>query len=341
MSEVLIIENPTINNIISREVAEKELLSNDLIIAGGFPLSVLYYYLIVKEEFLPYFEQSITSVGLRSPFSLSYSDVDIWPTHKSLKNEKINLFLSPNFDSAYISKYGKGISYDKYNFLLKKQSVFANTFLRTANGKPSFIDSRLVKDDEVHRSLPFQFIKSLKNNPEELFEGFDLNICKVAWYNGKLYAHTDSVRDVKNKTLSLSEKYFHDKNETFDAKCYKSIRYLKYAKRYNLSLTKDLCDYISNAFIESSSKDIIDVINNDVTQAGSVATLLMSAEPCSKPSYDKKINKRRLYNSFVNYNSFVSLFLQENFDKSLILYLLDHPILHPVVKEIIEFNNIK
>lgn len=313
MSGVLKINNSYVNDIISSQILSTDFLKEEVILAGGFPLSVYRAFEFQKPEYLDILVKQISS---KRPGNngLVYSDIDVWPTI-SLGNCAIAELFSNS------SRLNSNIIAGDYVFNIFKQSRWANTaFLYSLNKK----DNTPAKQGNNRFAL--QFIKNAFNSPEELISSFDLNICKVAYYNESLYVDESAINDIASNSLSMSPNYVRSDKE-FNSKLFFCIRYIKYAKRYNLDMSKEICEYIFNTYFESSDKNILDeYISSDPNKINIVS--LQKYE-------DKKTNSTKLYNSIVNDNTYLWFSKQNNFNPDWNLFLLDHPRL-PIVKKLID-----
>lgn len=272
MSDVLKIRNDVINEIINNRIIASDLLSEDIIVAGGFPLSLYYFYLLNKEEYLGISKKTILdSVNDKDKRSiLKYKDIDIWRS-KKLNNEIINSLFEP-LKIEYSKSKNK--IYDKYPIFLKRNSRFANTF-------------NLWEDEKsAKRDIEIQFVSKTGTEecpltPEDLIASFDLNICKVAWKDGTLYVHRDTHNGIINQSLYINEGYYMPDVEDYSTRLYKASRYLKYGKRYDLEPSPELCEYIFKVFCDSSDSSVIEKYNDD-DENNSFSSMLNSIFGVSK-----------------------------------------------------------
>jgi hypothetical protein len=326
MSDILKIRNNVINEIISNRIIASELLGEDIIIAGGFPLSLYYFYLLNKEEYLEISKKNILSnpVDNDKKSILKYKDVDIWRS-KELDNKFINSLFDPSSN-----KYLKSIDkiYDKYPFYLRRNSCFANTF-RLSSGKKS-----------LEKEIEIQFIsktgtKECPLTPESLISSFDLNICKVAWKDGVLYVHSDAHNAIINQSLCISEGYYMPDVEDYSARLYKSSRYIKYGRRYDLEPSPELCEYIFKVFYESSDSDIYKNYTDDnnesfLSKLNSIfaVTPKKAAEDTTTftaSAYDEKAFKNKwMFKYVINDSNFAWLSSRKNYKKEWSLFLINN-----------------
>jgi len=290
MSQILKINNSYINDIISSNLFLKEIITEDTIIAGGFPLAVFLKVESTNKDFLPLLLKKVTNPNYFNK-ELSYKDIDIW-----VKNNSSNQFLNNLLEEDPISPLKSGNS----SVRLIKKSQWANTFSVTCGLGFSY-------DKEV------QVIKTRYKNPEDVISKFDLNICKVAWCNGELFVSEKVMNDIRTCELSLSPEYDFGK-ENFSTKVYRSLRFIKYAKRYCLELSDDICKYIFQTLllsIDESSKYL------DHTKVIS---------PVVIDHYDDiSNNSHGMYHSLVCNSTFEWFSKCKNFKKEWSLFLINHP----------------
>jgi hypothetical protein len=335
MSGVLKIRNNVINEIINNRIIASELLDEDIIIAGGFPLSLYCFYLLNKEEYLDISKKNIliNPVDNDKKSILKYKDIDIWRS-KELNNKLINSLFESSTD-----KYLKSINkiYDKYFCHLRKNSCFANTFRLSPPTK------------SVERNIEIQFISKTGTEecpltPESLISSFDLNICKVAWKDGVLYVHPDAHDGIVNQSLCINEGYYMPDNEDYSARLYKSSRYLKYGKRYDLEPSLELCEYIFKVFCDSSDSHIHEkyVDNNNesfISRLNSIFGIAAKQTAADTTTfatnaYDDTFKNRRMFQCVVNDSNFSWLSSRKNYKKEWSLFLINNKNL-PSVKDTI------
>jgi len=296
MNKVLRINNSYVNDIISSQISYKSLLDEDLVIAGGFPLSVYMYYKLCKEEHLPIMTKYILN---RDMDYLKYTDIDIWPL-ESLDNSFLKEVFSNNAENTLPLN-------EKINFRFTKKSKWANTISNTT------LDKRMAD---------IQFVKNYHKNPDELISTFDLDICKVAWSKGVLYVDEGADKDIENGTLSFGSNHKYGE-ETFLSRLYMSLRYMKYSKRYSLDPSPDICEYIFKTYLESSYKENIDSLSSK-PNTNDVSTVNLS----TIKGYNLElnvVNRINLYNSFINDVNYTWFSKQKNYNVAWALFLINHP----------------
>jgi len=289
MSQILKINNSYVNEIISSLLPIKEIITDDTITAGGFPLAVYLKVESTKDVFLPLLIKKLNE-SYRSIEGISYQDIDIW-----VKNNSSNGLLNSLLETEPISPLQIG----DYSIRISKKSNWANTFSISCN--LGFIYSKQI-----------QIIKTRYQNPEDLISKFDLNICKVAWCNGELFVSEDVMNDIHNCELSLNPKYDFGK-ENFATRIYRSLRFIKYAKRYNLEPSKDICEYIFKVFLDSNHEHLKYDLKND-------ANMIVIN------NYYKGSDKiYGMYQSLISNETYEWFSKRKNFKKEWSLFLLNHP----------------
>lgn len=302
MSSFLKYNNSYINEIISSKFPVKNLRTEDTIIAGGFPLAVFLKVESTKEEFLPLTVKKITTQGYERPQSngLSYTDIDIW-----IKSGSNNAILNSLSDINPISPLSLGDS----TFSCNRKSRWANTYSVTSDNGSSYIKN-------------VQIVKNRYENAESLLSTFDLNICKVGWCNGELFVSEDVMKDVLSGEFSLNASYdFGDQN--FVTRLYRSLRFIKYAKRYSLEPSSQICEYIFRTIADSSGDNLKYSLRD---QSGVVNVSRYT-------TYSDKTHD--MYHTLVCNSTYEWLSRCKNFKKEWSLFLIGHPII-TVIQKIIE-----
>jgi len=311
MSKVLKINNSYINDIISSQVPYKNLLNEDVIFAGGFPLSVYMVYALHREEYLSIVTRDILLKGANS---LKYTDIDLWALHSLNTPNLQEIFSNPPISTKSFTVDGKE------SVSLTKKSKWANTI----GGKSN-----------THKNVPIQFVKNPHNSPEELISTFDLNICKVAWSKGTLYVDSNAHNDFANSILTFGENYQDYKSEQpFVTALYRSLRYMKYAKRYTLDMSPEICEYIFNTYFESSKAENMKIYNEDINPQPQ-ATI---GGYVDNRSYQN--SSRNMFRALINDTAYLNFAKQKNFKEEWTLFLLDHPLLTSV-RAIVESGGAK
>jgi hypothetical protein len=121
-------------------------------------------------------------------------------------------------------------SFDSY---IKNSSYWANSF------------SLNLKDGD---SNTVQLIKKAYEDVDDLFSKFDIKNCCAAYYDGKFYFHDDFFDIADNYTLEMGSSF---KKYTELSKIYSSSRLFKYAKRFDLEFSKDICDYLIGVYLDA------------------------------------------------------------------------------------------
>jgi len=242
MSDFLTIINDNINSIIN-SLIPKCFINKRCIIAGGMPLSIYNKYIRYDKDMwnsLPREAVDVTAV--------KYSDVDIW------------IFDPENPDSEDFLdvirrplNIGDLILNDERWFTRSKTSKFAATY--TANSDSSFRASNVFQLmlSGIRNDIPAD--EAIKG----LLDTFDLDICKVAWHDGVLYAHKSIVNYMISSSFDFS-KYQMNKISNTDLLspgelAYMSLRYKKYSARYGLDPSKNICNFVYTAFKRCSERN--------------------------------------------------------------------------------------
>ena len=249
---------------IAKEIIGKELLSLDPIIAGGAALfiyrSIMYFDTKYKWSNFCRSVKSLGSrdniIGVSSPFTGGFSDIDIWFLLSNdifSKSNDYNFLISatPIADSESFKLYND----IKLNYL--NSSTWCNTW-------EAISDNLMSKRREVGNTIkcPIQFIKKGFDSVDSLIESFDFINCSVAWHNGILYY--DSRIDESFKSFELRSKdisiYY---NNSIINKIFHCNRAFKYSKRFCLDFDSSISKYVLQTYIES--KEVSDIIKSGDT----------------------------------------------------------------------------
>lgn len=277
----------------------KELLTEDAIIAGGFPLAVYLKVESTKEDFLPLLLKKLTN-PTRIGDGLSYTDIDIWA-----KSSSSNQILNNLIDLNPVTP----LQMSESSITLTKKSKWANTFSVSTNNRSAFTKA-------------VQFVKVRYQSPEDLISTFDLNICKVAWCNGSLFVSEEVMNDIRTGELSFSPNYdFGEQN--FITRVYRSLRFIKYAMRYNLEPSADICEYIFKTFADSSGDNLKYGIKNQTAMVN-----INNYYKGSDKIYD-------MYHSMICNSTYEWFSKCKNFKKEWSLFLINHPII-TIIQSLIE-----
>ena len=267
-------------------------------------MAVLLKVETTKEEFLPFTVKKITTQSHERPQSngLSYTDIDIW-----IKSGSNNAILNSLSDINPISPLSLGDS----TFSCNRKSRWANTYSVTSdNGFP------YIKN--------VQIVKNRYENAESLLSTFDLNICKVAWCNGELIVSKDVMKEIISGEFGLDQLYdFGEQN--FVTRLYRSLRFIKYAKRYSLEPSSQICEYIFCTIADSSGDNLKYSLRN---QSGVVNISRYT-------SHSDKTHS--MYHALICNSTYEWFSRCKNFKKEWSLFLINHPII-TVIQQIIDGN---
>jgi hypothetical protein len=128
--------------------------------------------------------------------------------------------------------------------------------------------------------------------------------------------------DVKSCELSFNASYKNGE-ENFVTKLYRSLRYIKYAKRYSLQPSDAICQYIFNTFLESDGENLK---YNDVPMQSQITVSNYIEESPTTHSMYRDLISRPTYTWFANC---------KNFKEEWSLFLINHPLLKDSIESII------
>jgi hypothetical protein len=229
------------SNELVKSFLPEEILKSKPVIAGGFALSLYLTCISSESNFIKQIRKNITKNEKALPFP--FSDIDIWFLKDNPEIEVIKeIFLSEN------PKIISGtLEQEKYTTDITKKSFWANTYRFTIQS-PKF------------KHIPIQFIKKNPDTIEQLITDFDIKICSVAWYDGKFYLSDDLHQNFESKTIEFNN-FKRIKRQKFGSKVFQSLRYFKYAQRFNLEFSKEMFDFVVE--LTSSVSDYFDKTSKD------------------------------------------------------------------------------
>lgn len=195
---------------------------------------------------------------------------------------------------------------------ITSSSYWANSFTTNLAG-----ESWTKSKDILMDNIKLQMVKKQYKDIEELFSKFDLINCCAAYYDGKFYFHDDFENAVKEHRLEMGAS-FH--KPTTLGKIWSATRAFKYAKRFDLEFSKEICDSAVDTFIEAeileektknlNSDDIIDLGQFD--------------EIDNPYGRNGKVSVHKLQCMIMGlFNSGVALFTMKEFDKERILMFVN------------------
>jgi hypothetical protein len=320
MEEILTVNNNHISSVISNIFPEKRILTSDAIIAGGFPLAVFLEFLKTKDEFYELLQKNLIKENIKYNSSnkkaISFTDYDIW-----LKNNHSNDYVKMLFAmKKHVQKKSHTIKdtiddlkaiFEESQSISEKNTIGNLRIVRISKWAHTFYNTESLRN--------IQLIKHTINSAQELISSFDLNICKVAWNDGVTYYSSEAINDFKNSELNLSSNFTHG-DLSFTDKLYLSLRYKKYATRYDLQPSEQICEFIFKTLVESS--DEINLKYSNKFQNTNPTT--MSVSNFSSNNYDGFEFPSRMYSMLVSENTYNWFSSCKNFKKEWNLFLLNN-----------------
>lgn len=206
------ISDPYINNIVKSLVPKNILDIEGLVIAGGFATAL--YYLYVNG---PSWIKDNPNVIYQK-----MSDIDYWILKGSQADQLLNKWLKINENGKLL--FVPHDDEDVSNFF---SSILNLKFLRAT--RFSLTGSAFNIKHQIIRKESYVDI-------ENIVDGFDINICKVAWSNDALYIHEDAEMDFMFRSLTLNKDL--EKEPHFFQRYWSVKRLFKYYTRYGFEPDK-------------------------------------------------------------------------------------------------------
>ncbi len=235
---MLKIVDPDINNYICKTIDEKFISMPGLVIAGGFATAMYMQSLAPVYHTCNMWEKHVD-------FFYAYSDIDFW----ALENSKASHFIND------LNSYPQTDLSSKESFLYNKFDSQPKIIERTDELGYSLPARRSLEvkisdmactlkfyKDKLDYPRPYQIItKRDYKSIDSLLDTFDLDICKVAWYQGVFYVSDDFLSAYKSKVISTKMEF----SEFSYGSLVTASRALKYSVRFQeFTLSEDLLDHV-------------------------------------------------------------------------------------------------
>lgn len=353
-----VVENKLAEDILKLYVP-KNILTLKPIIAGGF-IASLYRNIIKRSE--PSFDYELSKIleekSQSSKFSmqlkkligsknlddkaLNFGDIDLWfYKNNEIWNEShpahfFISYLEPDPPKATFNGRLPVNELKLYYEVAKKLKPSLEAFdlsynhgIRTSSG---WANTFYIRNNDFDLSCPIQMIKKPQENVDQLLSSFDIINCCAAYHDGKFY-FADGFeeafsRGYLEKGNSYNKKHVQDK-------IWGANRAFKYAKRYDLEFSKEICEEMVRLFIDA--EEFINNLNKGIEEDQVVKTTEVDFED----PYGRimtKISKETIL-SIANtmLSKFPELILMKHFDKDYIFLFLsskDPGIMYEVQKYI-------
>jgi len=240
-------ENHFINHLVQDYLIPESIRETNPILAGG---SILYLYLNYSDESsfnsrcLKSYLQKMKRLSVKKDLSTYYrlggsiikngfsGDIDIWYS----SNE--------DFDQAMAAI--------KTSCRERNSTNWAVTYDR---GR----DHAARSGDFLQGVREIQIIKKIAESPEDLISSFDIANSMIAWQDGKLYVDSRLDEAFSDGEVRYVNNPFNNplvKEMTIGSKLFNALRLFKYAKRYNLSFSKEIDEVILKVFLEAEDIDL-------------------------------------------------------------------------------------
>jgi len=230
------------------------------VIAGGFIVNL--YYSIMRhsnEKFDMDISRKIdTSDDLVSSFNFrkNFNDIDIW----FLKDNDI--WLDDNEGNKLIMDFKRDVLMDSPSDPLGIDSRTNAQYHHSSKENFKFLDkmglsvpvtrssywANSFRTNKGPNSYRVQCIKKPYESIEDLFSMFDLINCCAAYHDGKFYLHDDFEYCADNYTLEAGPTFFRS---TAISRIWGASRAFKYASRYNLEFSEEICDKLTSVFVDA------------------------------------------------------------------------------------------
>ncbi len=263
MSEFLTIIDDNINRIINSLIPDC-FTGKRCIIAGGMPLSIYSRYVKTAKEMWACVSKETRAERVAYT---KFSDVDIWIINPESTNSKDLLDVM-----RHPLDIGDSIIVDDILFTRSKSSVFAATYAASNTGKITHSNTFQLMHSGIRNDI------AINEAIEGLLDTFDLDLCKVAWHDGVLYAHKSVASCLASNSFGFS-KFQTEKLSKIDSfspgeLAYLGLRYKKYSLRFNLDPSTEICNFAYKT-LQSCSEKNLELTKTDIHNTPGLNTTVL------------------------------------------------------------------
>lgn len=237
----------------------KDILKLNPVIAGGFGVS-LYLFVLASKISKNKFMNNLSSDGSRFYLKNFYraSDIDVWflsdnkhpgadlLTKNYWSKSKVeqfsiqqDIYLDCVQDSKTAARISATMDNERSFFDISKQVSSLNYLCKRSDYANTFVFKfNCISQNRENKFSTIQFIRNRVDSVQSLLEDFDIDICKVAYFDGKMYCDESFIKSFEGRAVNVSE-YVERKNFTLLNSLITSLRLIKYVERLNASLVHD------------------------------------------------------------------------------------------------------
>lgn len=204
---------------------------------------------------------------------------------------------------------------------IENSSYWANTYVTDL--AQNWVD----KSSNLINRVKIQMIKRKYSSIEELFSKFDLLNCCAAYFDGKFYFDDNFEQYADEHILKMGNSFV---KPTVLGKIWSSTRVFKYAQRYSLEVSKEICDSLIETFIDAEIllEKIKGLDPNAQINLGEIESL---HNPYGKNGI---VEVNKLEGMIMGmYTHGPELFSMKHFDKDKLLLFVDSK--HPSIKDFV------
>lgn len=197
-----------------------------------------------------------------------------------------------------------------------------------------------LSHNQTSRSL--QFLKKEQDSVQSLINTFDLTLSMVAWSKGILYVDQRCIDAINSRELTISKDYKFGKEST-QLKVYRAKRFIKYLERYNISASKDICDYFLDTLLEICKEENWKKYNDEALKSlinkNNIANLNSLISKVEIDDYlEDVVNRIHFIRSFLKIKNIEIIACQKNIDKGRLLFFMNNEVIFPIIKRLMEVN---
>lgn len=245
------IYDPYVNQVVEILTSPQLMKMDGVVIAGGFATALYYMHLLpegTRKTICKYLNTDISGFVDVKNLTDRIGDIDYWVLEGSEAESFLKSWIErdENNKVKYIDRQDAEIrkSFKDKGLYFEKASRFSLSFRRNDLNK-----SHIRFKEQIIRLRSYTSVK-------DIFEDFDLSLCRVAWYEGNLYVSGDAEADFALGTINTN-KPLNDYNNSFQ-RVWSTNRLFKYYKRYGFQPTKKTVEETQKIFIEA-----IEFLNGD------------------------------------------------------------------------------
>lgn len=203
----------------------------------------------------------------------------------------------------------------KFSNQMKYLGLSTNHGIRSATG---WANTFFILSDNLQIGCPIQMVKKPQESVANLLETFDILNCCAAYHDGKFYFYNGLEEAFALGELAKGLKFSKD---SIQDRIWGANRAFKYAKRYGLEFSNEICESIVQTFIDA--EDFVNKLSKGQEEDVVVKTSTIELEDAYGQVMTKISKDTILSMAKTLFSNFDSLILMKNFNKEYIFAFLN------------------